>query len=235
MISKGSVARLAMGFGRVEVHADHLEQSVQRTPFTGRGDSGVRPLGPTYPLAYEKVAELLAERGVEPDPQLHLSLGAGLRTQAQPTLPLTSEADEPKLPHGRDLYKGQRRRQISVSRRGLDGPNHPIPAQGQTGRERAKRFFCKALRSPGKRVPRVIHVGQNTAYPAAMEALQKEGVLPRRVRLRPCKYLNTVVEQDHRTVQKRTWLAKGYGSFLTAWRTLQGSKAVNRIRKGRAR
>jgi len=30
------------------------------------------------------------------------------------------------------------------------------------------------------------------------------------------------IEQDHRTVKKRAWLAKGYGSFVTAWRTLQG-------------
>jgi DDE domain len=44
-----------------------------------------------------------------------------------------------------------------------------------------------------------------------------------------------VVEQDHRTVKKRVWLAKGYGSFATAWRTLQGIEAVNMIRKGRAR
>jgi transposase-like protein len=43
------------------------------------------------------------------------------------------------------------------------------------------------------------------------------------------------VEQDHRTVKKRTWLAKGYGSFSTAWRTLQGIEAVNMIRKGRVR
>jgi transposase-like protein len=68
-----------------------------------------------------------------------------------------------------------------------------------------------------------------------VEAVQKEAVLPRRVRHRPCKYLNTVVEQDHRTLQKRTWLAKGYGALLTAWQTLQGIEAVNRIRKGRAK
>jgi transposase-like protein len=43
------------------------------------------------------------------------------------------------------------------------------------------------------------------------------------------------VEQDHRAVKKRVWLAKGYGSFATAWRTLQGIEAVNMIRKGRAR
>jgi hypothetical protein len=31
------------------------------------------------------------------------------------------------------------------------------------------------------------------------------------------------------------WLAKGYGSLATAWRTLQGIEAMNMIRKGRAR
>ena len=84
-------------------------------------------------------------------------------------------------------------------------------------------------------MPRVINVDKNPAYPAAVEALKEEGVLPRRVGLRQCKYLNNVVEQDHRTVKKRTWLAKGYGSFLSAWRTLQGIEAVNMIRKGRVR
>ena len=81
----------------------------------------------------------------------------------------------------------------------------------------------------------MITVDQNPAYPAAVEALKAEGYLPRRVHLRQCKYLNNVVEQDHRTVKKRVWLAKGYGSFATAWRTLQGIEAVNMIRKGRAR
>jgi hypothetical protein len=36
-------------------------------------------------------------------------------------------------------------------------------------------------------------------------------------------------------VKKRTWLAKGYGSFQSAWRTLEGIETVNMIRKGRVR
>ena len=99
----------------------------------------------------------------------------------------------------------------------------------------AKRFFRKALSSPGNPVPRVINVDKNRAYPAAVDALKAEGWLPRRVHLRQCKYLNNVVEQDHRMVKKRAWLAKGYGSFVTAWRTIQGIEAVNMIRKGRVR
>ena len=60
----------------------------------------------------------------------------------------------------------------------------------------AQRFFRKALRSAGNPVPRVINVDKNPAFPPAVEALKAEGVLPRRVRLRQCKYLNNVVEQD---------------------------------------
>ena len=36
-------------------------------------------------------------------------------------------------------------------------------------------------------------------------------------------------------MKKRVWLAKGYGSFLSAWRTVQGIEAINMIRKGRVR
>jgi transposase, IS6 family len=68
-----------------------------------------------------------------------------------------------------------------------------------------------------------------------VEALKADGIIPRRVALRQCKYLNNVIEQDHRTVKKRVWLAKGYGSFQSACRTLQGIEAVNMIRKGRVR
>jgi len=56
-------------------------------------------------------------------------------------------------------------------------------------------------------VPRIINVDKNRAFPAAVDALKAEGTLPERVRLRQCKYLNNAVEQDHRTVKKRTgWL-----------------------------
>ena len=36
-------------------------------------------------------------------------------------------------------------------------------------------------------------------------------------------------------MKKRTWLAKGYGSFQSAWRTLEGIETMHMIRKGRVR
>jgi transposase, IS6 family len=99
----------------------------------------------------------------------------------------------------------------------------------------AKRFFRKAFQSAGNPIPRVVTVDKNAAYPAALGALKAERSLPSRVRLRQCKYLNNIVEQDHRTVKKRIWLAKGYGSFQSAWRTLQGIETMHMINKGRVR
>ena len=99
----------------------------------------------------------------------------------------------------------------------------------------AKRFLCKAIEASGNPMPRVMNVDKNPAYPAALEALKADGSIPRRVALRQCKYLNNLIEQDHRTVKKRVWLAKGYGSFQSAWRTLQGIETVDMIRKGRVR
>ena len=60
-------------------------------------------------------------------------------------------------------------------------------------------------------------------------------MISRRCRLRQCRYLNNVVEQGHRFVKKRVWLAKGYGSFQSAWRTLQGIETMHMINKGRVR
>ncbi len=99
----------------------------------------------------------------------------------------------------------------------------------------ATRFFRKALAGLNNPQPRVINVDKNRAYVPAVTELKSEGGIRPRCRLRQCKYLNNIVEQDHRTVKKRVRLAKGYGSFHSAWRTIRGIEAVHLIRKGRVR
>src|SRR5258706_12823086 len=188
-----------------------------------------------YPLAYEHVAELLAERGVAVDPS---RTWRWVQTYA------------PELAKRCRLYlkstnKSYRTDETYIKVKGED--NYLYRAVDSTGQTieflltakrdaaGAKRFFRKALRSPGNPVPRVIDVDKNPAYPTAVDALKAEGWLPRRVHLRQCKYLNNVVEQDHRMVKKRAWLAKGYGSFVTAGRSLQWVETGNTIHKGRER
>ncbi len=67
----------------------------------------------------------------------------------------------------------------------------------------AKRFFRKALAGLNNPQPRVINVDKNRAYVPAVTELKSEGGIRPRCRLRQCKYLNNIVEQDHRTVKKR--------------------------------
>jgi transposase-like protein len=96
----------------------------------------------------------------------------------------------------------------------------------------AERFFRKALRATHTATPRVITVDKNAAYLPACETLQQEGQLPASCTLRQGKYLNNVVEQDHRFVKRRVNPGLGFGSFRTAWRTLQGYEAMHMIKKG---
>jgi transposase-like protein len=99
----------------------------------------------------------------------------------------------------------------------------------------AKRSLRKVIEASGNPMPLVTNVDKNPAYPTAVEALKADGSLSGRVALRQCKYLNNLIEQDHRTVKKRVWLAKAYGSFRSAWWTVQGIETVAMIRKGRVR
>jgi transposase, IS6 family len=96
----------------------------------------------------------------------------------------------------------------------------------------AERFFQKALRATHTATPRVITVDKNAAYPPAFATLQQEGHLPTSCTLRQCKYVNNVVEQDHRFITRRINPGLGFGSFHTARRTLRGYEAMHMIRKG---
>jgi len=96
----------------------------------------------------------------------------------------------------------------------------------------AEHFFRQVLRALHTRTPRVITVDKNAAYPPAFEALQQEGMLPETCLLRPCKYLNNVIEQDHRFVERRVNPGLGFGAFHTAQRTIQGYEAIHMLRKG---
>ena len=126
--------------------------------------------------------------------------------------------------------------------------------------EAAKRFFVKALHATAcstpqarlvqeqvaqptaladpnttKPAPRVINVDKHAAYPKAIAALKAAGILPESVELRQVKYLNNLVEQDHRFIKRLVKPGMGFFSFETAWRTLQGYEVMNMIRKGQVR
>jgi len=122
--------------------------------------------------------------------------------------------------------------------------------------EAAKRFFVKALHAtagsapqacpveeptavadlnPTTSAPRVINVDKNAAYPKAIAELKAAGMLPKSVELRQVKYLNNLIEQDHRFIKRLVKAGMGFFSVETAGRTLQGYEVMNMIRKGQVR
>jgi IS6 family transposase len=101
--------------------------------------------------------------------------------------------------------------------------------------EAAKRFFRKALAQPHTVDPRTITVDKNATYPKAAAEMKKAGELWRWSRLRQVKYLNNIVEQDHRNVKRLTSPGLGFGSFWAARRTLAGYEAMAMIRKVQVR
>ena len=56
--------------------------------------------------------------------------------------------------------------------------------------------------------------------------------MPENCELRQVKYLNNVIEQDHRFIKRLVKPGMGFFSFQTAWRTLQGYELRNIMRKG---
>ena len=99
----------------------------------------------------------------------------------------------------------------------------------------AKRFFRKALTQPHTVNPRTITVDKNPAYPKAVAEMKNDGEMWRRSRLRQIKYLNNIVEQDHRRIKRLTRPGLGFGVFRTARRTLAGFETMAMIRKGQIR
>ncbi len=94
-----------------------------------------------------------------------------------------------------------------------------------------KRFFKKALRSFHVSKPRVITVEKNPAYPIAIGELKKEKKMPVGTQIRQVKYLNNIVEQDHRFIKKRVRSMLGLKSFRTAKSILSEIEAMYIIKK----
>ena len=93
----------------------------------------------------------------------------------------------------------------------------------------AKKFFLKAFGHSDSRKIRVINTDKDKAYPKALEALKESGLLPESVEHRAVKYLNNLIEQDHRYTKTRVVASQNFRHFWSAGRTITGYESMNMI------
>jgi transposase-like protein len=188
-----------------------------------------------FPISYRDLELMLADRGVEVD---HTTIFRWIQAYAP-------ELEQRIRPHLRPSNGSWRVDETYVKVKGRwTYLYRAVDSRGQTvdfllsakrDAAAAKRFFRKALGQPHTVNPRTITVDKNPAYPRAVVEIKEDGELWRRSRLRQVKYLNNIVEQDHRRIKRLVRPGLGFGSFWTARRTLAGYEVMAMVRKGQVR
>ena len=93
----------------------------------------------------------------------------------------------------------------------------------------AKRFFEKSIGSSGR--PEKITIDKSGANLSALETINQSYETSEKFHIRQIKYLNNIVEQDHRFIKKITKPMMGFKAFQSAHATLQGVELHHMLRK----
>ena len=184
-----------------------------------------------YPLSLRNLEEMMAERGVLVD-------HATVHRWALKMLPV--------------LAKVFRRRQVPVGRswrmdetyikvngqwkylyRAVDRLGQTVDFLLTAKRDlaAARRFFERAIDLHD--VPEKVTIDKSGANTAAVLRMVADSGLD--IELRQSKYLNNVVEQDHRAIKRRACPMMGFGSFATAAKLIAGIETMHAIKKGQLR
>jgi putative transposase len=181
-----------------------------------------------YPISYRQLEEMMAERGVEVD---HSSLNRWVLKytpllemvfrQRKRAVGISWRLDETYI-----RVKGQ----WKYLYRAVDKAGYTVDflLTAKRDRKAALRFLRKSIDQCG--TPEKITIDKSGANTAAIESIQAySGLL---IELRQSKYLNNIVEQDHRAIKRLTRPMLGFKSFWSAAITLAGIEIMHVIRKG---
>ncbi len=188
-----------------------------------------------YTLSYRDLEEIMMERGLQID---HSTLNRWV-------LQYSPELDKRIRRHLKSAKGSYRIDETYIKVKGkwkylyraVDPKGQTIDFMLSAKRDRcaAKRFFRRVIQSDHAAPPYAMTVDKNPAFPIAFEEIKDEGLIPKGCKLRQIKYLNNIVEQDHRFIKRLVNPGMGFGSFWTAKNTLAGFEAMNMIRKGQVR
>jgi len=182
----------------------------------------------SYPLSYRHIEEMMEERGIDVD---HSTINRWVLKftpfiekkfrKKKRLVGLSWRMDETYVSikgEWRYLYR-------AVDKQGL---TIDFILTAKRDRQAALRFLNKAIKFQKK--PSKINIDKSGANKAGIRIYNQEN--QKRIKIRQCKYLNNIVEQDHRFIKKKIRPMLGFKSFRSARITLGGIETVHMIRKG---
>lgn len=185
----------------------------------------------TYRLSYRDLVAMMAEQGIV----------VSHTTIMRWVLRYVPEYERRFARFARSPDKSWRMDETAVSVRG--GRHYLYRAVDRRGKsvasllctdrsmESAQAFFRSAVSQEGVSWPAKINVDGNSATHRGLRLLAVEDQRWQNVEVRARRYLNNVVEQDHRAIKQRCAPMLGLKSFRSAAITLAGIELAHRVRK----
>ncbi|MBN3788926.1 IS6 family transposase [Burkholderia sp. Ac-20353] len=181
-----------------------------------------------YPLSLRHLEEMMAERGVSVD-------HSTVHRWAIKLLPVLEKAFRlRKRPVGKSWRLDETYIRVKGEWRYLyravdkDGNTVDFLLRAHRDKSAARRYLEKAIAR--NRVPETVTVDKSGSNLAALEAINADREVP--IKIRQSKYLNNVVEQDHRAITRRTRPMLGFKTFRCARNLLVGIELMHMIAKG---
>jgi transposase-like protein len=181
-----------------------------------------------YPLSLRQLEEMVAERGIAVD-------HSTVHRWAIKLLPVLEKAFRR---HKRPVGKSWRMDETYIRIKGewkylyravdRDGNTIDFLLRAKRDKVAAQRFFEKAINQSG--VPETVTIDKSGANLAALDAINGNRETP--IKIRQSKYLNNLVEQDHRAIKRLTRPMLGFKNFRCARILLSGIECMHMIAKG---
>lgn len=190
-----------------------------------------------YALSYRDVEELALERGLEVD---HSTINRWVIHYAPQLEEIFRQRN--KRPVGLSWRMDETYIQVKGKwvylYRAVDKEAKTIDFMLSEKRDEpaARAFFEKAIGSSG--LPETVTMDKSGANKAGIDTINCYlfayfllGIFCHQINVREIKYLNNIVEQDHRFIKKITWPMRGFKAFYSAEATLSGIELHHMLRK----
>ena len=181
-----------------------------------------------YSLSYRDLEEIIKERGFEVDHSTINRWVIDYTPQNEAAFQL--KKDRPGKRWRMDEIYIKVKGKWRYYYRALDKQGNTIDflLMAKRDKKAALRFFKKAIGRNGK--PGLINIDKSGANKAGIKQFNRD--FNKRIKIRQCKYLNNIIEQDHRRIKRLTRQMLGFKNFHAAQKTLAGIEVMAMIKKG---